>query len=199
MGLGSSESWMASYDATLRRSWMKAIAKIKWPSFQTHGVSAFIFDFTLTITSAPNPSCSLSSLRLTLLMASEPAVSSTEKAAPSRYQRLCSWWFIYLFGSLYYCFFIFSPAFPIGLGDVYGYLFAWILGFFSSDYAGNEVSHLIADVCIALAYITYGVHLHLTSKATTRRVFLLLMLSLILIMSANLKGCYDEDCAFHFQ
>ena len=79
------------------------------------------------------------------------------------------------------------PLLPIGLAfDFGGNLDAFFAS--GSGHAGPLVA-VLELLTIPLAYYIFILHHKLTLKATTRRAFLLLMLSLILLITASLIGC----------
>jgi len=146
----------------------------------------------------------------------EPEKPREETSAPSRNVRMTCWCSIYIgtilivtildpidFGpprpfrdiiSLAVSILMFIPVLPWGL--------AGFIGFISERISSHFPAHsLMADLIrlpgcilvIPLSYVIYIYHWRLTSKATSLRVFLLLMLCLILLCSASMQGCSKMD------
>jgi hypothetical protein len=72
-------------------------------------------------------------------------------------------------------------VFPCGL--------AGFTNFLPSDGDGGERYAVAAGVIALVAYTTYITHLVYTLKTKARRVFRILLLGLVMIMSMNLVGC----------
>jgi hypothetical protein len=121
-----------------------------------------------------------------------PKLAQEETPAPSRKTRLKWWGGIYFLGvfcnpSAILAFFLF----PFGLGDDYGLAFCWVWkNFFAEPIRDVSFAFFVS---LALAYGTYLLHLLLTWRAKNRRIFLYLMLSLVLIVSANVVGCHNME------
>ena len=88
---------------------------------------------------------------------------------------------------------MFFPFFPVGLGAVYSWVVVWICNLITSNRSDIAVQNWVELPMLGVAYVTYAVHLVLTSRAKTMRVFLLLMFSLVLLVSANLVGCAKQE------
>ena len=124
--------------------------------------------------------------------APESKPAQAETPAPSREARLKWWWGIYFLGvfcnpSALLLFFLF----PFGIGDDYSLAFLWVWKISGAEPIRDF--SLVFFVTLVFAYGTYLLHFILTWRANNRRVFLFLMLSLVLIVSANVIGCHNMD------
>ncbi len=126
-------------------------------------------------------------------MEAESKTQKREAPAPSYLVRASCWWGIFLLVSMPYCMVLLSPLFPTGLGYIYCRICIWIFSFLPVDPV--TIRNLFDLPAILLAYATYMVHFVLTRQAKFLRTFLLLMLSLGLLVSANLVGCAREEDA----
>jgi len=129
---------------------------------------------------------------------------------PSRNIRLAWWWGFYfggcLGGSILFNIYTRAPLellgiaivralfivvlLPFGLASVFGCLIAaCIHGEWHPTYNEEETWMLLT---IPLSYGIFALHRHLTYNTTSRRAFLLLMLSLILLICGSLIGCVQE-------
>ena len=79
---------------------------------------------------------------------------------------------------------------PIGLALAFGDLIGACLQ--GQQHADAGRVELIALLLVPLAYYVFIKHLRLTLSASSRRVFLLLMLSLVLLITGSLVGCRQE-------
>jgi hypothetical protein len=89
-------------------------------------------------------------------------------------------------------------VFPIGLGAVYAWIAVWIFWHtvgFSDEGQMIRTENTAELVTFPLAYITYIIHWFLTWNAQKQRIFNLLMLCLVFLISANLVGCAKLDHA----
>jgi len=114
--------------------------------------------------------------------------------------RLRWWWGIYFLGVIL-CHPAYIPTFfliPFGLEDTYERIFRWAREISGAEPILNfSYLHILWFVTFSLAYGTYLLHFILTWRAEKRRVFLLLMFSLVLIVSANVVGCHNMEIDHH--
>jgi hypothetical protein len=122
--------------------------------------------------------CSRGTSELNQIIVSE----SHSRLGPPRKIRLVWWVTIFLVGSFWLKWSI--PVFPMALGLEY------------SLYYSDSRDNFIKIYSFAFGYAVYGIHLWLTLRAKTRREFLLMILSLILLVLATIWSALASN-AFH--
>jgi len=138
-------------------------------------------------------------------METEPQKPHEKTPAPTRAVRLNWWWGIYLFeaigfpllwmigkGALSDPLALLSlsflvPMLPMGLGYDFSVLCENIFYRLGLDSVGDWEG-LFVLIGLPLGYVIFIVHYQLTSEVKTRRAFLLLMLSLVLLTCGGLVG-----------
>jgi len=80
--------------------------------------------------------------------------------------------------------------FPVGLGTAYVSILDLVDRIFSLKFHPYGLAMFLGILSVPMSYATYLIHLKLTLKAQKRKVFLLLLLSLVIFVSANVVACH---------